>query len=225
MRTLLYVPMIHRMDETLLGAESYQDEEQAELGESLLDVYWNLILKVLTRRIQELGLQSKGGLDLDVFCESWTYPEQIAFLTRHAMAMEEMVPSVHALSGMLAKVGARLRVTENMIVHWLEGVAYKLQFSRERPPFGKTLMEWRDLSIVGNLNRQVKEGGTAVLFLGAGHDVPAFLDQDWRVEVLTAAEIAIFIRHIDATPKVWTDLYTKQSDRHRITSGELDEVI
>jgi hypothetical protein len=91
--------------------------------------------------------------------------------------------------------------------------------------FNRGLIHRRDREIVTNLEKYVKDGSTALLFMGCGHDVPAYLNESWRVIVITAVEIPLLLLPTmpDLNQLRWMQIYRQQSDRYRITSGELDE--
>lgn len=214
MRTLYYVPMIHQEWETNSGADpeySPPTDEQLELREKFQDKYWAYISWQLLENVGSKGLiLSRTAIDLDLFREGWTSRRSIERSVESMVRGADIGDPMSSLLISMLTHKVRPNVTENYFAYALEGMLVWAKFRHEN--LAQYLLNTRDRGIAFNLNKSVKSGGTAVLFIGAAHDVPMYLDSDWEVKVVTTFEVVYILRSLDTKQKRWVNLYLKQSD-------------
>jgi hypothetical protein len=221
MKTLWYVPMIHRDEECSGPNGQAHTEEQAELRETLQDNYWELVFNLVMTRARKLDVEGQWPLDLDVFCEAVLASRQFDSLNHVDTDIKSLSPDLTTLLALLYQMGARTHVTEGRWTYGIHRLADRLRLSRISF-VQDTTIRWRDRHIAAALASNVADGGTALLFMGAGHDVPAYLDSSWEVVIITAAEIPVLTKDIMGRSYKWMRLYHDQPDRHRISEGEME---
>lgn len=222
MRTLLYVPMIHREDECADPVTGGLPAEQAALREAMLDNYWELVTELVMLRADELERNGGWPPAIDVFCEGALSTRNFEILSNFEPSAADLVPRLSMVLATLCQDGARMHATESRLAYGIHALA-DISHLSHLPGVLNAMIYLRDRCIARALGRGVPEGGTAVLFVGASHDVPAYLGASWEVVVITAAEIPVLLRQIDRRPLTWVELYRRQDDRHRISEDEMAE--
>lgn len=214
MRTLLYVPMIHQEWECNTKYDPGHralTEEQAVRKEELLLKYWKYVSKKLLDEVASRGLiHADITIDLDLFCEAWTSERTMKSILALMADRAEYGDPMSSLITSMQQFSVRMHATESRFAYDMEGV-----FSPIRYRFDSLrifMQNLRDRGIAAKLNRSVKENGTAVLFIGAGHDVPAFLNSEWNVRVITTIEILYIVRAMDSDPKRWVEICLKDNN-------------
>lgn len=132
----------------------------------------------------------------DVFCESWISEAELTRATQNARANMRTFTGVASYIGAMICAGGWPRVTEDALAFRLSGVAMKEQQRlmslpgvRTIPSFENAIIHRRDRLVAAHLNKKVKKNGVAVLCMGAAHDVPAYLTDEWIYIVISPEEV------------------------------------
>lgn len=223
MRTLLYVPMMHRMVEIGLGQPMTPEAQKAQLAvDKIVFGHWNWV----NYRIRRF-LTAKSDRAFHFFCEGWIRMSEIDFYrTNCQKLLSSAAPGVYDFSARMILRGGTPHVTEHRWLHrlaynvnvacgWLENLIAIVRPSWEGAICNSGLVNFfmidlRDRYIARRMSRIVKDGEVAVLPMGGYHDVPKYLDGSWRVIVLTTAEYAQYTDAPDRQRK-WLEIYRSQN--------------
>ena len=194
MRRLLYIPILHaeadlgslapalrRQTIALVGEERWAKHKEvvAQFWQEVED--YLLSLEPTALRLYQDGLAAEGEAGLRVVEE----------------AAKRGSPNFQLLLGLVRR-GAALRKTEDpaLLLQERQNLLRALQEGKEEAGIRDLyrrqrdrLMEERDRFIAKTINETLREGEIGVLFLGAQHDVRAYLAPDIGIQEVKAREV------------------------------------
>jgi hypothetical protein len=209
MRTLLYVPTLHTDGEMGRPASEAGHDPRFEERENLILKQWDDVTENTTAWILANGVKS-----FYYFCEGWTIPNFEKVHANQDYFFEKDVRGMKSFGATLLELGAELHVTENFIAYKIGDVAERARgfvtgFLPEdyEPQWEPLIVRPRDRCIARKLSDTVPDNATAVLCMGLAHDVPAYLDSSWKVQVMTTKMLHHIALVMLGNKRRWTQLF------------------
>lgn len=216
-RTLIYVPMKHMLEEAadvsnkglrllrenMNGRKiAYKDFVEA------LD-HWHIVTADVVSELAVTGCET-----FDLFSESWVHHRQIAAARASLKDDIEYFSGAHSFLARMLSIGGVPHLTESARDLRLADRAMSFEnrlrqrHPQVRPPrlINDEIVSRRDRDIAARLQEVVSPGRIAVLCVGAAHDVPAYLDNSWDIDIVTTPELYV-IAEAAGHDLRWMEIY------------------
>ncbi|MBI5003609.1 hypothetical protein HZC00_00735 [Candidatus Kaiserbacteria bacterium] len=180
--------MLHRSSEAGIQTDASPKGKLTEgLREAFSSQFW-------MGAIMSVGMQLKesGHLhDCHLFSEGWTSPRDLERIRRFNHKLCEEFHGVDSFLAAMVFAGARMHITEGLSYQLACRINLDLRApdknvrSQRYPNYDGLVIHRRDRYVAERLNEKITRGEVAILCMGSSHDVPAYLDESWKIHVVS----------------------------------------
>jgi hypothetical protein len=159
-----------------------------------------------------------------LFSEDWSTERQLKICRETVQERTSQFLGALSFNAFMVSMGAEPHITEDALLIRRAELAQQrvMRIARRNPnripvadvaAMHEAVVVNRDRAIGTRLAKTVPDNGLAILAMGAGHDVPKYLDETWEIVVVTTPNVlAVAESGPDlGKPEVWPKIYRAQS--------------